>query len=417
MNQSKSIFRFPNFKKLYFAGLSSELGSFITETAIMMYIYDLSGQDKSYLGITRAVFLVLFSLGGFLGGPLGQRMNRKNILLICEVIRIPLILILFFMSNLWVAVIVNGFIGFFTGIFNPSRQTIINEIIPQSEIQSANALFGTTMAVIHFIGPLAGAYLYAIFKGINEILLLDLFTYVIGIFLLMNLVYKNQESKSDIVNEGSIAGDFKEGLLYVKSRLDLISILITGAVAGVCVGILLPLLLPYTLDILHLGEKEYGMVLGVFGLGGLLGGTLCTKLTKHFKSGFIIVVMACLEPIIMFAWLQLPYFIANLILFFIWGIVVFIRITAQLNHISETVSTKYLTRIYGLLDMTFIVPTIAGGIILSIWGTKYTTMEFLNYTAILFAILIIPRIPFKEMKSLYKGNLEAVNRNDKYFDL
>ena len=63
------LFRFKNYTKLYFAGLASELGSFITDTAVMLFIFSRSGDNKAYLGMTRAVFLLFFTLGVLLGEP------------------------------------------------------------------------------------------------------------------------------------------------------------------------------------------------------------------------------------------------------------------------------------------------------------------------------------------------------------
>ena len=91
-----SVLKLPNFRNLYFAGATSELGSFVTETVLMLFVFKLSNQDKSYLGILRATFLVCLTLGGILGGPLGNSLNRKKILIFCDIARIPLLISLFF---------------------------------------------------------------------------------------------------------------------------------------------------------------------------------------------------------------------------------------------------------------------------------------------------------------------------------
>ncbi len=174
--------------------------------------------------------------------------------------------------------------------------------------------------------------------------------------------------------------------------------------------------LPYTLEVLGASEKQYGVLLSLFGLGGLFGGYICNWLSRYYRNGQIIVAMGCMEPIIMALWLWGHSYILSLILFFIWGINVFVRITAQLNHISETVETEYLTRMYGLLDMVFLVPTISGGLVISIIGNEFSTLEFLWTTSIVFLLLTIPRLFFKEMKSLYKGRFTQVKRNEDQFD-
>ena len=149
MFKKPSALNNPEFKKLYFAGLTSELGSFITDTAMMLFVFALSGDNKTFLGISRALFLCFYTAGSLLGGPLGVRFNKRNILIASEVLRIPIILSLIFFHNIIFVMIANAMIGFFTGIYNPSRQTLINEILPEEEIKEANSLFGTTMAVLH----------------------------------------------------------------------------------------------------------------------------------------------------------------------------------------------------------------------------------------------------------------------------
>ena len=60
-------------------------------------------------------------------------------------------------------------------------------MVPQDDIPKANAMFGSTFAILHMLGPFLGATLYAAFKGIHEIILFDLFTYIIGIYLITKI--------------------------------------------------------------------------------------------------------------------------------------------------------------------------------------------------------------------------------------
>ncbi len=409
MLKRPEVLKYANFSRLFYAGMTSELGSFITETALMLLVFSLSGSDKSYLGITRAVFLFFLTLGSILGGPLGEKYNRKNLLIAMEFLRIPLIIILFFTSNIFVIILVNGLIAFFTGIYNPSRQAMTNELVPTKDIKKANSLFGSTMAVLHLLGPFLGANIYAYANGVEEILVFDLVTYILGIYLLKKISYKQPEN---ITHESDykFKDELIDGLRYILKRLDLTSLMLNCFFAGLCIGILIPLLLPYTTEVLGKGEKEFGFIMSVFGLGGVVGGMLCHKLSQHYKTGTLVVATICIEPIIMPIWLRCTDYTLNLIVFFIWGVVVFIRIPAQLNYISETVETKYLTRVHALLDMAFVVPNISGGMIIALLGNKLDTFTTLHYVSIAFLILILPRLFFKEMQSLLKSNIQINER-------
>lgn len=398
--QKKSILlRNPEFLKLYLAGLTSELGSFITDTAVMLFIFAVSGQNKSFLGISRAIFLFCFTLGSLAGGPLGLKFNKRNLLIFSEVMRIPLILSLFFIQNVFFVMIANGLIGLFTGIYNPSRQTMINEIVPETEIKEANSLFGTTMAVLHLGGPFIGATLYSYFQGIREVLALDLISYVLGILLLLRIKFlfahkHHSEKKSSLIK------DFVEGFKYVRSRQDLTMMLIFTLMVGFCIGVLVPLLFPFIVEVLHKGEQEYGINISLFGLGGILGGWLSGRLNRQFRASHLFLFGIIAEAVLMPLWIRTTDFTLNCLVILLWGILVFIRIPSQLNYISANVPKEYMTRVYAFLDLVFVIPNITAGIIVALIGNRLSTFEILNYTSILFILLVAAGLGTKGTKTL-----------------
>lgn len=388
MQKKSIVLKNPEFLKLYLAGLSSELGSFITDTALMLFIFAISDHNKAYIGITRSIFLFCFTAGSLIGGPLGVRFNKRNILIGSEVLRIPIILSLFFFHNLYFVLIANGLIGFFTGVYNPSRQTLINEIVPEKDIKEANSLFGTTMAVLHLIGPFMGATLYSYFHGIFQVLGIDLISYFLGILLLskINFLYQNVHEKQQ--GEQSFKKDFIEGFSYVRSRPDLLTILVFTLVVGLCIGMLVPLLYPFVFEVLHKGEQAYGIVLSLFGLGGIIGGWFSSYLNKKFKASSLFIFGVVAEAALMPLWIRTTHFTLNCLVIFVWGMMVFIRIPSQLNYLSANVPKEYMTRVYSFLDLVFVVPNISAGIIVAMVGNKLTTYEILNFTSILFILMV-----------------------------
>lgn len=392
MQNKSAVLKNKEFLKLYLAGLTSELGSFVTDTAMMLFVFALSNQDKSFLGISRALFLLCFTVGSLLGGPLGVRFNKRNLLIFSEVLRIPIILSLMFFHDVYYVMIANALIGFFTGIYNPSRQTLINEIVPEKDIKEANSLFGTTMAVLHLAGPLVGATLYSYFNGIFQVLTLDLVSYLLGIVLLFKIkfTYTLQQKTQQVpgVKPPSMVEDFIEGYRYIRSRADLSSMLLFTLMVGFCIGMLVPLLYPFMVEVLHKGEQEYGINLSLFGLGGILGGWLSSRLNRRFKASKLFLIGIIAEAVLMPVWIRTTDFYLNCLVIFIWGLLVFIRIPSQLNYISAHVPKEYMTRVYSFLDLVFVVPNISAGIIVALIGNKLSTYEILNYTSIFFILLV-----------------------------
>lgn len=404
------VLKLKNYSRLYYAGFSSELGAFITETALMLLVFELSQKNNAWLGITRAVFLISLTLGSLSGGPLGQIFNRKLILITSYFIRLPAIAAIFFFEDVVFIVLMNAVIAFATGIYNPSRQALINELVPAKHIREANALFGSTMAILHLIGPFVGASLFVYFAGIHEILAFNILTYALGIYLLLKIIY--HPPKPIESNSKSFLFQLNDGLKKMWQREDLRALLTNSLFAGFCVGVLVPLLLPFTTQVLGQPETSYGLLLSFFGLGGLIGGYLSKKLSDSFEAGKIIVVSICMEPILMFLWILAPFFLLNLVVFFFWGMSVFIRIPSQLNYLSESIETDYLTRAHSLLDMSFVVPNILGSIVIGMLGNIYGPKMILSFTATFFFFVIYPRLFTKSVQALYQSKYEKVSRTE-----
>lgn len=404
------ILNFPNYSRLYWAGLSSELGSFITETVLMLFIFKIGNQDKSLMGITRVVFLVSLTIGGILGGPLGERFNRKKVLIWCEILRIPMVISLFFFQTVWMIVLADGFIAFFTGIFRPSRQALVNDLIPPDNIKAANSLFGATFAILHLAGPLIGAFVFSIYQSIDEVIIFDFLTYIVGIYLLSRIKYTRPKVP---IQEGKIKlfTDITAGFSYVRKRLDLVSVFLNSAIAGLCIGILIPLMLPFINDVLKLGDREYGYMMALFGIGGVASSYISHYLGPKLHTGKLVVAMVCSEPFLFYFWINSTSLPLSLGLFFIWGVIVFTRITSQLNYISETVETNFLSRIHSLLELSFVTPAIIGGLIVTIVGDKLPTYQLLYYTSISFFSICLLRAIGPEMRALFTSKLTQVERD------
>jgi MFS transporter, DHA3 family, macrolide efflux protein len=409
-SKTDSLIKLPNFRRLFIAGSTSELGSFITETVIMLFIFKITNNNKSSLGLLRSSFLISLTLGSIIGGPLGEFINRKKILIWCELLRVPLILSLIWYRPLHWIIITNSLIAFFTGVFRPSKQALVNEVVPNHQIPSANSLFGSTNAIFSLIGPFLGATLFAFFGGIKEVLFFDLLTYFLGIFLLFKIKY-TPFSDSDATPNQSFIREIALGISYIKNRGELLAIIINTSTVGLCIGLLIPLLVPYVIEVLGGTETQYGILMSSFGLGGLIGSMTTRKLMKYLPNGKIPFVSIIIEPILFAGFLLFHNYYASVFFFFLWGIVVFLRITSQMNFISHSVDTKYLSRVHSLIELSFIAPNIIGGIFISYFGDQYSTESILIYSMYAFAIIIYLRAPMKHMRNLWKVEPAQVKRH------
>ena len=91
------------------------------------------------------------------------------------------------------------------------------------------------------------------------------------------------------------------------------------------------------------------------------------------------------------------------------------RIATQLNYVSKSVESKYLAQSYSLLDLSYIVPNISGGILVGIMGDRYGAFEFLRIAAVAFAVIMFLRLILGDLAVLFGSRLGQVERKGTNF--
>ena len=169
-------------------------------------------------------------------------------LIACDLSRIPLILVILAVDDIHIIMLCNGLIAFFTGLFSPSRQALVTELVPPDMMRLANSLFGSTFAVLHIAGPFLGVMVYAETGRIGEILAFDLFTYAVGIFLLSRIpfIFPASGGRRNV----RFFSELKQTVSYIVGRRDLLSLYGNVFLVGSVTGVLIPLLLPFVREVL-----------------------------------------------------------------------------------------------------------------------------------------------------------------------
>lgn len=401
----KTILNNPNFGYLFSAGLLSQLGGFITDTSVALHLYRITDKNAIYLGLVRGINVFAFFLGNLIGGALGVKTSNKKILVFCEIIRIPLTISLLLFSSPAFIVLCTGLIGFFTGIFSPIKKSYSNVLVGKEEIDSAQSLNSTSMAFVHLVAPMAAALLYD-HIGFDFIIGFDIVTYLLGIILLFKIIEQpNQNELSNSHKDQKSIELIKEGIKFTFNDGSIRCIFFNGVVSGLIVGFLISLLLPYLDTLYDNQESIYGILLSLFGLGGLIGGPLFLKLSKKINTGKVIVVSHLIESLLLLLWLQVENLILASFVFFIWGIMVFTRLTGQFSFVSKYRETAKHTRLFSSIEISFLLPNVLGSFLASFLVNHYSAKSLLTFMGITFIIITAIRLVMKDTKSLIEEKL------------
>lgn len=391
-----------NFSKFITGTTVSAMGSYAFNFAFMSYLYFETGNDKRFVALSQLFFVVGMLLGNLTGGPIAQKMNRKKLLLICEVARIPLVILMFVFSNtIWPLLFLHGARTYFAGMSTPLKRTFITDTLEPEHVQDGNMAFTISYSITQILGPLIGTWMYFYFKELQLIILLDLATFVLATLLFWKVKFDGGNiSKSAF----RIVNDLKDAYAYIRQRASLSSLFLKHTLVGCLTGILLPLILPFTVEVLKSTEKEYGVFMFVFGVGGILGAIISKKLNARLGIAQTIALICLIEPLLMFLWIQGTSLYFAYFVFGVWGGVFFLRATTQFNYLAKYVSKDYLSRINGLFDFVFTITSITATTLITLGGTEISTKSFLYGACLIYGVFIILEIVINKSKFLEVGH-------------
>jgi len=272
------IFSKYQFSILWWSGSLSSFGDWATLFASVALASQL-GSETGNSGITAVVPVVARIIPAFLSsfaGLMADRMNKKNIMIFTDLSRMLIVLFLFFATSLVQLFIVNFLTEIFSLMRQPSRESIVPEIVHKENLVKANSLFAIgTYATL----PIA-SILFALIADIRVpdfisnfgngwsgsiIFIFDAFTFFLSAYLLVFL--KTKSVKPIQGSQGFVLREFKEGLNYFYSNQEIRNITVSISLSLFAAGSLF--ILGHTFLTVDLGftESSFGFMIASFGTG------------------------------------------------------------------------------------------------------------------------------------------------------
>ena len=210
-----------DFRFIFSAGVISNIGSMMTYVAMPFQVKELT---DSYLwvgavGIVETVPLIIF---GLYGGVLADAFDRKKLILISEfgamLVSIGLLINVISGFNSPGLILILAMIFAATdGIFRPSVDAIVPQVVPYQKLPSAAALNSLRHQTASILGPMIGGIILAS-GGIAFAYSIDILTFVVSLILLIRI----RSSKPVHGAEKPSLSRIKEGIKYAFSRKDLL---------------------------------------------------------------------------------------------------------------------------------------------------------------------------------------------------
>ncbi len=226
----KPLTKYRDFRLLYIGQFLSFIGSMVTYVAIPYEVYDLT-KDNKIVGLVSIAQLIPVILFGIIGGAYADRLNRRKLLLVSEVLMCLLISIFAWNAFRDVPSVPLIFVTVFllqsvVGFHRPAMDALNQKMVEPEDYAAIGALGSFRWSVGAIIGPALGGLIIAKF-GVKGAYLFDVVTFM-GALICIFLMKKTPNPEK---REHSPLQDIKEGLRFAVSKPELIGTYLIDIVA------------------------------------------------------------------------------------------------------------------------------------------------------------------------------------------
>ncbi len=224
--------RVRNFRLFFVGQLVSQAGTWMQSVALIWVVLRLT-DDGVALGLTTAAQFLPVLLFGAWGGVIADRVDRHRFMILTQVaftIVAGAFATLMLLDQLTVPVIygLSALYGLFTALDNPTRKSLVVDLVEMEDVPNAVALNSAMMTGSRVVGPsIAGLLITTV--GVEWCFIVNTATYfaVIGALLVMR-----RDEIREAPRVARAKGQLVEGLRYVWSERELRNSVILLAVVG-----------------------------------------------------------------------------------------------------------------------------------------------------------------------------------------
>ncbi len=276
--------RYPTFRRIWLASLLSNLGLLIQAVGAAWAMTQMtSSADK--VALVQTALMLPVMLISMPAGAIADMYDRRIVALVSLSIALAGATALTVLARLGlvtpeILLALCFVVGSGMALFGPAWQSSVTEQVPAETLPAAVALNGISYNIARSFGPAIGGIVVAAAGAVaafaaNAVLYLPL--------LIVLFLWRRTSEPSRLPRE-RLNRAIVSGVRYIANspsiKIVLTRTFVTGLIGG-SVSALMPLV---ARDLLHGGAQTYGIMLGAFGMGAVLGALNITEVRKRMSG-------------------------------------------------------------------------------------------------------------------------------------
>ncbi len=292
-----SPFRYPIFRAIWIANLFSNLGATIQSVGAAWLMTDLT-TSKQLIGLVQASATVPIMLFGMFAGAIADNFDRRRVMLAAQV---GMLLTSSLLAALTYAGIITPFVllaftltvGIGTALNSPAWQASVRQQVDPRELPQAIALNSISFNIARSVGPALGGLLISLW-GVSLAFAVNAVSYLALIFVLLWWRPEHQN-----VARKPILPAIAIGIRFCAGSPPIRRILLRGLSLGAGIAAYQALLPAVINEQLAGDELDFGLLLGVFGIGSIIAAPFVGTIRRRIKLEGILAIGALLFVIVM----------------------------------------------------------------------------------------------------------------------
>jgi|LGOV01.1.fsa_nt_gb MFS family permease len=346
----------------------SDIGSSIQMVVMPLYILDIGGTAKT-IGLYSFLYLLPILLMYPLGGVIGDRLDRKKIMVSADLLSGIVILILAYLSqtnqlSITILLVIQIMVSIFFGFFDPASKGVLPQIVKKDYLEKANSSIAAFRIIAAILAPLIGVWLYIRF-GITFLFVFNGISFLLSALSETFISYNHTKRTTD-VNVSGIFKDLRMGFDFIKKQKDILNLCLFFMMVFMLINPIFTVVLPFFFrSSLNYPDTHYGYLQAALFIGALFGsisvGFLINE--KDSRVPLIYGIGVLLVALIAFSTLLFPSvisFIGNdtllyisllvITMFLMYGSLMSINIPLQ-TIIQRSTPEEYISRVFSIVSM------------------------------------------------------------------
>src|SRR5438105_1806025 len=360
---------------LWLGQLVSNFGDTLHYIALVVLVFQLSGQGLAVAGLVAAEVIPVLLLGP-IAGVVIDRFSRKAVLIGADLFRAALVLSLVWPQGVWHAYLVAAGLAAGSTFFNPTVNAVIPAITTPEQRLAANSVSWTTGRLVQILAAsIAGGIIALV--GTAPAFDVNAASFVFSAALIAMLQippHAGQLGAGTKRGLGSYFADAKAGLAYARRDPFLSRLLLVQSLASFAVGGTGAMLVVLSERHLHQPREGFAWLIGAIGVGALIGPLILNTFARDYRNArwlFVPYVIRGIGDVLIAVFTPLP--IALLILF-IYGLNTSTGMVVFNSTIQGAIPDALRGRAFTLLDVSWstmrLVSLGVGGLIVDRLGIE-----------------------------------------------